>query len=84
VRDGVGLAEPRRLERREPRDQRPALLDRSLDRGGVARREPVVVAVIAERRRPCRRPAHPGLPVIGDHLAQRRIADAGDGIGRER
>ena len=44
----------------------------ALDRGRVARREPVVVAMIAERRRPRRRPPHHVLPVIGDHRAAAR------------
>jgi hypothetical protein len=83
VRHAVGVAEPLDGNCLEPRQQCVPLAVHARDRGRVARRELIVVAMIAERGRPGRRPPHRVLPVIGDHGRECRIGDTRDGIGRE-
>ena len=49
-RDAVDLAEPAGVDRDHPGQDRIELGLRGGDRSGVARGEPVVVAMVAERR----------------------------------
>jgi len=82
--DRVALGQPPDVDRAQLVEDREVLGVHRLDRRGIARREPIVIAVIAERGRPGRRPLHREFPVVGQHGAQRGVCDACDRICSQR